>query len=94
MSNNVFVQTTDLPWIISSETITGSYNSFWSTATNSANTPYSLDNNITVDPKITILGSKVILATDSPLINMGITAASLRDVYGKMRGTTVGAVQE
>ena len=94
MNNNAFLQTSDLPWIVSSETITGSHNSFWSIATSSANNPYSLDNNIIVDPKMTILSSKVILATDSPLIDTGTPAASPLDVYGEMRGKTVGAVQK
>ncbi len=94
MNNNVFVQTTDLPWFVTTEKLTGSNNSFWSTATNSPNNPYSLDNNIIVDPRITILGSRVMLDTDSPLIDAGITAASPLDVYGEMRGNTVGAVQK
>ncbi|MCP4322823.1 MAG: hypothetical protein GY787_13440 [Alteromonadales bacterium] len=94
MNNNLLVQTTDLPWIVSSETITGESNSFWSIPTNNANTPYPLDNNIIVDPKITILGSKIILETDSPLINMGTTAAFPLDIYGQKRGKTIGAVQK
>lgn len=94
MNNNAFVQTADLPWIVSNETISGSHNSFWSTETNSANNPPLLDNNIIVDPKMTIFGAKIILATNSPLIDMGIKAASPLGVYGERRGTTVGAVQK
>ncbi len=94
INNNVFVQTTNLPWVETDETLTGSHNSFWSTATNSANTPYPFTNNIITDPEITINGSKVELSVTSPLIDMGITAASPFDVYGEARGTTVGAVQK
>ncbi|MCP4990707.1 MAG: hypothetical protein GY928_33085 [Colwellia sp.] len=94
VNNNAFVQTEDLPWILSSEIITGSNNSFWSTATNNANNPYPLDNNIIVDTRMTILGPKIILPDDSPLIDAGLTAASPLDVYGQKRGTSIGAVQK
>ena len=93
ISNNAFIQTFDLPWFNTTETLTGSNNSFWSTATSSANTPPSLTTNIVTDPLLTITGSQISVGTGSPLIDAGGAAPFSYDIYGVERGTSVGAVQ-
>lgn len=94
IQNNVFLQTSNLPWLSTTETITTTgKNSFWSTATASSNSPPAWTTNITTDPVLSVTGSKVIVGSGSPLIDAGSTAPQTVDILGKPRGTTVGAVE-
>lgn len=93
ISDNVFVQTSNLPWFSSTETYSGSKNLFWSTATSSGNSPPPLTDNIIADPLLIITDPIFEIGSGSPVLNAGGTTTCNTDLYGNDCGTNVGAIQ-
>ncbi len=97
VNNNALVQNivdNDLNWLNTTETFTGSNNSFWNTVESGPRNPPAWTNNVITDPQISLVDVNISLGATSPLLGAGLTPAASRDIYGNPTVDVIGATEE